>query len=56
MTKQERKAYLIAKYMDLNDAVGELSYSKDDIQDELSVNDGYQEHQRTQEKKLTSDE
>ena len=56
MTKEERKAYLLSKHIDVNDPIGELPTSILDIEDELSVNDSYWEHQKTTEKKLTSDE
>jgi len=56
MTKEERKKYLMSKHIDMNDPIGELPTSIVDIEDELSVNDGYQEHQKTATKKLTSDE
>ena len=56
MTKEERKAYLLSKHIDINDPMGSLPITPDDIEDELSVNDSYREHQRTLEKKLTGDE
>jgi hypothetical protein len=56
MNKEERKAYLLSKHIDINDPIGELPPTIVDIEEELSVNDGYREHQKTSEKKLTSDE
>jgi len=56
MTKEERLKYLHSKHIDMDDPIGELPTSIVDIEDELSVNDGYREHQKTTEKKLTSDE
>ena len=56
MTKEERKKYLISRNIDMDDPSGELPINQSDIEDELSVNDGYKEHRKTSEKKLTSDE
>ena len=56
MTKEERLKYLHSKHIDPNEPIGEIPYTPDDIEDELSVSDGYQEHRRNAEKKLTADE
>ena len=56
MTKEEQKQYLMAKYMELDDIIGELPYTTNDVTDEMHLNAGYQTHKKTLEKKLTSDE
>ena len=56
MNKEERKAYLLSKHIDVNDPIGELPTNISDIEDEMSMNDGYKEHKKTSEKKLTNDE
>ena len=58
MTKQERLEYMRKRFPQLEaervDAV--LSVTKADIQDEMSLNDGFREHQRENKEVLTSDE
>ena len=56
MTKEEQKQYLMAKYMELDDPIGELPYTLNDVTDEMYLNACYQNHKKTLEKKLTSDE
>lgn len=58
MTKQERLEYMRQRFPKLEaervDAV--LSVTKTDIQDEMSLNDAFREHQRENKEVLTSDE
>lgn len=57
MTKEESIAYLKSKHIEKPEPVGELPISNVDIIDEMSVSDGFNEHQRrTSKNYLTSDE
>ena len=57
MNKQERKAYLIAKHIDMDEPVdGVLLATQSDVADEMYLNDGYREHTKSEEKVLTLDE
>jgi hypothetical protein len=56
MTKEEQKQYLMVKDMELDDPIGELPFTNEDVVDEMYLNDGYKEHRKNAEKKLTSDE
>jgi hypothetical protein len=56
MTKEEQKQYLMVKDMELDDPIGELPFTNEDVADEMYLNSGYQTHKKTLEKKLTSDE
>ena len=56
MSKEERLKYLHSKHIDKDDPIGEIEYTSTDIADEMYLNDGYQTHKKTLEKKLTSDE
>lgn len=58
MTKQERLEYMRKRFPQLAqervDVV--LSVTKADIQDEISLSDGFREYQREKNETLTSDE
>ena len=56
MNKEERLKYLHSKHIDKDDPIGELPTNQSDIDDEMYLNDGYKEHRKSVEKKLTSDE
>lgn len=57
MTKEESIAYLKSKHIEKPEPVGELPISNHDIEDEMSVSDGFGEHKRRVSKDhLTSDE
>lgn len=58
MNKNERLAYMLSKKFDLDpiEAIGEISATRFDIDDELSLSAAFQEHKRTSNECLTSDE
>ena len=61
MNKAQRLEYMKVKFPQLKQEVlpavdAVLPVTKSDIQDEMSLNDGFREHQRENKEVLTSDE
>ena len=56
MNKEQRKAYLLSKHIDPCEPGGEITSGEYVIDEVMSENAAYEEHQISSEKPLTSDE